>query len=132
MTEDEMVGWHHRLNRHEFEQAPGDDEGQGSLPWVPWGHKELDTTEQLNNTTNVNSKMCQRVFYVPVQPPYEADTIIVRPFLQMKTGTQRLRKLLRVTQLASGEVAMEKPSSLPWAGLGLPSFPVLPSGLPPD
>ena len=31
MTEDEMVGWHHRLNRHEFEQAPGDGEGQGSL-----------------------------------------------------------------------------------------------------
>ena len=31
MTEDEMVGWHHQLNGHEFEQAPGDDEGQGSL-----------------------------------------------------------------------------------------------------
>ena len=31
MTEDEMVGWHHRLNRHKFEQAPGDGEGQGSL-----------------------------------------------------------------------------------------------------
>ena len=44
-TEDEMVGWHHRLNRHEFEQTPGDD-GQGSLAW---GHKELDMIEQLNN-----------------------------------------------------------------------------------
>ena len=39
-----MVGWHHRLNGHEFEQALGNGEGQGS----PWGHKELDTTEQLN------------------------------------------------------------------------------------
>ena len=45
MTEDEMVGWHHWLNRHEFEQAPGDSEGQGSLACCsPWGHKELDTT----------------------------------------------------------------------------------------
>ena len=50
MTEGEMVGWHHRLNGHEFEQAPGDNEGQGSLACCsPWGHKELDTTEQLNN-----------------------------------------------------------------------------------
>ena len=45
-----MVGWHHRLNGHEFEQAPGDSEGQGSLACCsPWGHKELDTTERLNN-----------------------------------------------------------------------------------
>ena len=45
-----MVGWHHRLNGHESEQAPGDGEGQGSLEWCsPWGHKELDTTERLNN-----------------------------------------------------------------------------------
>ena len=50
MTEDEMVGWHHWLNGHEFEQAPGDGEGQGSLVcYGPWGHKESDTTEQLNN-----------------------------------------------------------------------------------
>ena len=50
MTEDEMVGWHHRLNGHEFEQTAGDSEGQGSLVCCsPWGHKELDTTEQLNN-----------------------------------------------------------------------------------
>ena len=50
MTEVEMVGWHHRLNGHEFEQTPVDDEGQGSLACCsPWGHKELETTEQLNN-----------------------------------------------------------------------------------
>ena len=49
MTEDEMVGWHHRLNR-QFEQAPGGAEGQGSLACgSPWGHKELDMTERLNN-----------------------------------------------------------------------------------
>ena len=43
MTEDEMVGWHHRLNGHEFEQALGDGDGQGSRS--PWGCKELDMTE---------------------------------------------------------------------------------------
>ena len=49
MTEDEMVGRHHRLDGHEFEQAPGDGDGQGSLAWYnPWGYKELDTTEQLD------------------------------------------------------------------------------------
>ena len=50
MTEDEMVGWHHRLNGHMFEQAPGNGERQGSLAFSsPWGHKELNTIGQLNN-----------------------------------------------------------------------------------
>ena len=48
-TEDEMAGWHHRLDGHEFEQALGDGERQGSLACCrPWGHKELDMTERLN------------------------------------------------------------------------------------
>ena len=47
-----MVGWHHRLNGHEFEQTPEDREGQGSLACCsPWSCKEQDTTEQLNNNT---------------------------------------------------------------------------------
>ena len=46
MTEDEMVGWYHQRNTHEFEQAPRDGEGQGSFACCsPWGYKELDTTE---------------------------------------------------------------------------------------
>ena len=50
MTKDEVAGWHHQLNGHEFEQTPGDSEGQGSLVCCsPWGHKESDTTWQLNN-----------------------------------------------------------------------------------
>ena len=57
MTEDEMVGWDHQLDGHEFEQAPEGGEGQGSLVCCsPWSHKELDTTERLNNnlsTVNV-------------------------------------------------------------------------------
>ena len=45
-----MVEWHHQPNGHGFEQAPGDSEGQGGLACCgPWGHKESDTTEQLNN-----------------------------------------------------------------------------------
>ena len=49
MTEDEMVGWHHQLNGPEFEQALGVGDGQGGLACcIPWGLKELDTTEQLN------------------------------------------------------------------------------------
>ena len=50
-TEDEMVGWHHWLNGHEFEQALGVGDGQGSLEYcTPWGRKELDTTKWLNWT----------------------------------------------------------------------------------
>ena len=50
VTEDEMVAWHHQLNRCEFEQISGDSEGQGSLACCnPWGRKELDMTKQLNN-----------------------------------------------------------------------------------
>ena len=61
MTE---VGWHHRLNAHEFEQAPGDGEGQGSLMCCgPWGCKESDTTEQLKNsnksTDEIDSTLLQ-------------------------------------------------------------------------
>ena len=56
MTEDEMVGWHHQLNGHKFEQAPGDGEGQGSLAYCsPWGCKESDTTEWLNNNNSLPS-----------------------------------------------------------------------------
>ena len=49
MAEHKMVGWHHRLDGHEFEQAPGAGDGQGSLACCsPWGHKELDRTKWLN------------------------------------------------------------------------------------
>ena len=46
MTANKMIGWRHRLNAFEFEQVPGDGDGQGSLACCsPWGSKELDTTE---------------------------------------------------------------------------------------
>ena len=51
MTEDEMVGWYHQLDGHEFEQTPGVGDGQGSLTcYSPWGRKESDTTKRLNWT----------------------------------------------------------------------------------
>ena len=44
MTEDEMVGWYHQLNGHEFGQTVGDGDGQGNVCCSPWGQKELDMT----------------------------------------------------------------------------------------
>ena len=58
MTEDEVVGWYHRFNGHEFEQSPGDSEGQGSLACCsPWGRKESDITERLNDNDNFKIKV---------------------------------------------------------------------------
>ena len=55
MTEDEMVGWHHQLDGHGFEQVLGAGDGQGRLVCCgPWGHKESDTTEQLNWTEQLS------------------------------------------------------------------------------
>ena len=55
ITENEMVRWHHWLYGHEFEQALGDGEGQGSLACNgPWGRKESDMTERLNNNKHTN------------------------------------------------------------------------------
>ena len=54
MTKGDMVGGHHRLNGHEFEQTVGESEGQGSLACCsPWGCKEWDTTERLNNNNSI-------------------------------------------------------------------------------
>ena len=51
-TEDAIVGWHHRLDGHEFEQTPRGSKGQGSLVCCSlWGCRQLDTTEQLNNNS---------------------------------------------------------------------------------
>ena len=67
-TEDEMVGWHHRLHKHEFEQAPGDGEGQGSLVcFSPWGHRESDMTERLYNNNRNRWGGHQQQFRIPGQ-----------------------------------------------------------------
>ena len=59
MTEDEMVGWHHQLDGYEFKQALGVGDGQGGLVHCgPWGRKELDTTERLNNNNMICLRLC--------------------------------------------------------------------------
>ena len=62
MTEDEMAGWHHQLNGHEFGWTPGVGDGQGGLACCDsWGCKESDTTEQLNQSScqgKLNSMFC--------------------------------------------------------------------------
>ena len=91
---DEIVGWHHRLNRQEFEHTPGDGEGQGSLAYCsPWSRKEADTTEWLsnNNNTETHTSWCQitRVPITPLQLPAVWSWTrypILRPsFSSMKT-----------------------------------------------
>ena len=58
VKKDEMIGWHHWLNGHEFEQTPGDSEGQGSLECCsPWNRKESDMTERLNWLTDWTFQM---------------------------------------------------------------------------
>ena len=84
-AEDEMVGWHHRLNGRESEQTLGDSEGQGSQAYCsPWGLKELDTTEQLNNSnTRPNGWGTQRGKSMFLEPgeeesPSPAFSMLVR------------------------------------------------------
>ena len=59
MMENEMVGWHHRLDGHEFEQALAGGDGQGSLScYSPWGCKDSDMAGRLNNTMKTESLQC--------------------------------------------------------------------------
>ena len=78
MTEDEMVGWHHRLNGHEFEQALGVGEGQGSLVCCsPWGCKKSDKTEEAQHTHNTNS--INSMFYkVEISPEYSLEGLMLK------------------------------------------------------
>ena len=80
MTEDEMIGWHHRLNGYDFEQTPGDSEGQGSLVCCNlWGHKEYDTTQLLNNRLVVllqqaqETKTISEQLRIPQTPVFNAS-----------------------------------------------------------
>ena len=75
MTEDEMVGWHHWLDRHEFEQVPGVGDGQGGLACCsPWGCKETDMTEWVNWLTELSppSRFCSYGFFSNITWPSSA------------------------------------------------------------
>ena len=77
-----MVGWHHQLNGHEFEQALGVGEGQGSLACCsPWGHKESDVTVQLNN----NNKMLG----VMTLSKFALETSVRKPCFRPGTALDR-------------------------------------------
>ena len=74
-----MIGWHHQHNGHEFEQTPGDNEGQGSLVcYSPWGCKESDTTEQLNNNMGSTSPTRDRT-WAPCIRSVESYPVFAEP-----------------------------------------------------
>ena len=78
-TEDEMAGWHHRLNRREFEHASGDSKGKGSLMCCsPWGCKESNMTEWLNTKKN-------KIFYI-LQHEHWIDFFILVRALNMRSA----------------------------------------------
>ena len=99
-TEDEMVGWHHQLNGHEFDQALGVGDGQGSLACCnPRGHKELDTTEWLNHDwIELNrSRSCYMVEFLPLHGHSYQALKKPSPFPAHVPGCQAL--LQRITAL---------------------------------
>ena len=87
MTEDEMVGWHHRLDGHEFEQVLGVGDGQGGLACCsPWGCKESDTTEPLNWTDSYipGTWPCLANMLSHLIPARDLWDSIVIPLLEME------------------------------------------------
>ena len=81
MTEDEMFGWHHRLDEHEFAQAPGVGDGQGSLAYCsPWGHKELD---RLSDWTELIQYIKKKLYILVSKFPYYLEfTCNLDPYYQ--------------------------------------------------
>ena len=97
-----MVGWHHQLNGHEFEQIPGDSEGQESLACCsPWGHKESDKTQQLNNNPKKRKEIKLKLLFgglrkkhancvLPAASSAEEDRLVPAQLLQCEIGRQVL------------------------------------------
>ena len=80
MTDDEVVGWHHQLNGHEFEQGLGVGDGQGALACCsPWGHKESDMTERLNclNSTEIITQPNHSVLK-EINPQYSLEGLMLK------------------------------------------------------
>ena len=110
MTEDDMVGWHHRLNGHEFEQTPGAGHRQESLACCSlWGDKVSDTTEQLNNNNTLflpskvshsegklrySHKMIKQQF----NPIYMLNIINDSYFIQINKHLQELTLFYKLTK----------------------------------
>ena len=101
MTEDEIVGWHHGFNGHEFEQSRGDTEGQGSLVCCsPYGHKELDTTERLNSNNSGWTKALRGP--APGKAPSELASVVLQDSPQ---STRRTRHQKAGSGLCEGALS---------------------------
>ena len=87
--EDEKVGWHHRLDRHGFQQGPGVGDGQGSLMCCsPWGCKEWDMTEQLNWRLLLPSKKKKKSSSISTSAPSIPFSVL--PFKELSQEAQTL------------------------------------------
>ena len=95
LLEDEMIGWHHRLNRLEFEQALGVADGQGSLVCCsPWGRKESDTTEWLNWTDGLLNQFYIRAYLM--SPSFAINNAALNICNISNAGETQLEKLLAI------------------------------------
>ena len=117
MIEDEMVGWHHRLNGHELEQAPGVGDEQGSLACCsPWGRRELDTSERLNNSSRPVSS--NRVTHL-TSPVSQGQDTAQGPITRRAFGVPgALSKGAPATSLANAPEVTQVPGHL-----SAPAFP---------
>ena len=96
-TEDEMVGWHHWLNEHKFEQTLGVGDGQGSLACCsPWGRKESNATEQLNWT---ESFLREELFSVSKRKSYITNDRLCLMYRDTISGNLAILTLLKTTLL---------------------------------
>ena len=88
----EMVGWHHQLNGHEFEKILEDGEGQGSLSCCsPWGHKESDVPEQLNNSKSPYHLKINTNAHVPAIRPPGGRNAGIHELLLMNLGPWQIQ-----------------------------------------
>ena len=109
--EDEMVGRHHWINGHEFEQTLGDSEGHGSLAcWGPWGRKELDTTAWLNSNNLEALSLDSKVALQSKYPPEDN--------LSQKLFWRQVRNPL--SKLSFKSVSTQQPFLSSLVSLGLP------------
>ena len=117
MTEDEMVGWHHRCDGHEFEQAPGVGDGKGGLEFSsPRGHRELERTEQLNNNNKVkNEEVSRSSHFLNDESTYcfpgtvlSISCLTVFKIYNNNQRTERLSKLYKSTHEDCGRAEIQK------------------------
>ena len=106
MTEDEMVGWHHRLDGHEFEYAPGVGDEQRSLVYCsPWGHKESDTTERLSQRRK-GSPVSSTLFPIQFSSVAQSCLTFCEPMSHSTPGLPVHHQLPESTKPMSAESVM--------------------------